>query len=54
MHLPQEPVFARGTTVGNVLDRALVPSHEAVRSVERLGAALARGGEEQPYVDALA
>jgi macrolide transport system ATP-binding/permease protein len=54
VHLPQEPVFARGTTVGAVLDRALLPLHKAVRSVERLGAALARGGDEQPYVDALA
>ena len=54
VHLPQEPVFAPGTTVGAVFDRALAPLHEAVRSVERLGVALARGWDEQPYVDALA
>jgi len=54
VHLPQEPVFAPGTTVGAVLDQVLVPLHEAVRSVERLGAALARGGDAQPYVEALA
>jgi macrolide transport system ATP-binding/permease protein len=54
VHLPQEPVFAPGTTVGALLDQALAPLHEAVRAVERLGAALARGGHEQPYIDALA
>lgn len=53
VHLPQDPVFPLGATVGEVLDQALRPLHEAVRAVEVLGAALARGGAEQPYADAL-
>jgi macrolide transport system ATP-binding/permease protein len=53
-HLPQDPVFASGATVGSVLEEALAPLHRAVREVERLGTALAHGGSQQAYADALA
>jgi macrolide transport system ATP-binding/permease protein len=53
-HLPQEPVFAPGATVGSVLARSLAPMHEAVRTLEQLAAALADGGSQQAYADALA
>jgi macrolide transport system ATP-binding/permease protein len=39
-YLPQEPQHVPGTTVGDVLDRALAPLHRAVRDVETLGARL--------------
>ena len=53
-HLPQEPVFAPGATVGSVLEQALAPLHEAVLALERLAAALEHGGSQQAYADALA
>ncbi len=45
LHLPQDPVFPPGATVGSVLDEALAPLHDAVRAVEALGAGLADGGD---------
>ena len=56
VHLPQDPVFPDGATIGGLLDRALRPLHQAVRAVEVLGAALADDDarDGQAYADALA
>ena len=40
-HLPQEPEFPRGATVGSVLHDALAPLHALVARVEELAAGLA-------------
>jgi len=57
-HLPQEPEFARGATVGSVLHDALAPLHQLVVRVEELAAGLGTprpGGEdaEAAYAQAL-
>ena len=37
-YLPQEPAFPRSSTIGDVLDEALAPMHDAARRLEELAA----------------
>jgi macrolide transport system ATP-binding/permease protein len=52
-HLAQEPDFADGATIGDVLDDALAPLHEAVARLERLAARLDEPGSAAAYDEAL-
>ena len=52
-HLAQEPDFAEGATIGDVLDEALAPLHEAVARLERLAARLDEPGSAAAYDEAL-
>jgi macrolide transport system ATP-binding/permease protein len=53
-YLPQEPDFPAGWTVGDVLDRALAPMHEAARRLEELAAGCdASDGAAREYADHL-
>src|SRR4051794_13407260 len=51
-YLGQEPDFSAHATVGDVLDEALAPLHEAVAELESLAARLAEPGAADDY-DAL-
>ena len=44
-HLPQDPTFPGGATVGDVLDEALAPLHDAAGRLEQLAAVLASGAD---------
>ncbi len=48
-YLAQEPAFAPGATLGDVLDQALAPLHEAVERLEALAGDLARPGAAEDY-----
>ncbi len=55
VYLGQEPDFARGSTVGDVLAEVLTPLHEAVARLETLGSTLADNpSAAQAYGDLLA
>ncbi len=52
--LPQEPELGTDGTVGDLLDRALQPLHDAVAELERLAAAIADGSGADRYDRVLA
>ncbi len=54
VYLPQEPDLGDGGTVGDLLDAALRPLHDAVAELERLAAGLADGSGAAAYDRVLA
>ena len=48
-YLPQEPSFPHGSTVGQVLEAALAPLHEAVRRLEDLASRLDEPAAQEEY-----
>ena len=53
-YLGQEPAFADGATVGDVLDAALAPLHDAVARLEELAGSLEDERAQQEFADVLA
>ncbi len=53
-YLGQEPSFAEGATIGEVLDEALAPLHGAVTRLEELALSLDREWAMDEYADVLA
>ncbi len=52
-YLGQEPTFAPGATIGDVLDEALAPLHEAVARLEELALRLDETWAQDEYADLL-
>jgi macrolide transport system ATP-binding/permease protein len=48
-YLGQDPSFAAGATVGEVLDEALAPHHDAVARLEMLATHLGEGSAQEEY-----
>ncbi|HET9858231.1 MAG TPA: ABC-F family ATP-binding cassette domain-containing protein [Nocardioidaceae bacterium] len=53
-YLGQEPSFREGATIGDVLDKALAPLHEAVTRLEALAMRLDEESAADEYADVLA